>query len=219
MQLSPYDENLKKEYQAIFHKIFKNLKDGGKLNPDRKAVIEKTHEMIRYFDFCRIAVEVCQHIGNANNGRLYEEFKKDVKKYGIGEREFKGIYSSVLMYNFLVMFSNVENMLLDMIKGVDYERNGKTETVTDRATLGTIVAAIKYQCPDCNLPEDVVDVKFRNALAHTWYKIEDEKLLYYENSSLTEPIEMDMAQLHLRFNKLNVLGNALGELVLAADWD
>lgn len=210
----------KRDYDAYFlmlFRLFNKLKKQRKLNPNYKTTRKETEEIIHYFDWCRDSLNAIDYILNGKMG-VFDNFKKDVKKYGITEKKFIGIYSSLLMYGFLLMYANIENMMLVMLKGAKYGLN-KSQIIRGTEPLGPLLDKIDKLVPKNNLPKDILDVKFRNALAHGWYKIVNNKFTYFEDSSLTKPITLELGELFLKHRKLNLLGVALGELVLAADWE
>ncbi len=74
--ISPHDNILKETYMTEFFRIFKKLKETKRINPNYKTAASRTHENIKYFDFCRNSVNLFERISNDKQGETHVELMK-----------------------------------------------------------------------------------------------------------------------------------------------
>lgn len=208
----------KKEFEdhfAFFDKMFRTLKKEGKINPDYTNFRNESELLIAYTDHCR---ESFQKLDNViRDVKQFQVFLKDVTNYGIDEKVFMMTYTSYLMYLILMSYANIENMLLTILKGARYGTK-KDDFVNGSETLAQLLNKIEKIYPKEQLPYEVIDTKFRNALAHGWYFINNEQIIYFEDAMLKKKKILTVAQLLRKHIRLNILGMAVTHLVLAMDY-
>lgn len=121
------------------------------------------------------------------------------------------------MYVILLNYSNIENMLLTILKGAKYG-NKTNEQIDGSETLENLIRKIEKIYAKESLPMEILDTKFRNAIAHGWYFISSDSVIYFEDALLQEKKILSVAELLRKHIRLNILGSAIGHLVLAMDY-
>jgi len=214
----------KKDYNKYFemlHKFFFYLKKEQKLNPNFLSVKKETDKRIFYFDAVRKATEKLDWILFDQNRERFDQFLDDVKKYNLTKTDIMQIWGSLLINNILIFYSNIETLLLTVLKGAKYG-NKQNEKIIGDEPLGILLPKIFKLNKNKVLNEDVIkniiDIQFRNALAHGWYRIENHQLVYFEKSLESEPKVMDEIEIIGRIIQLQIFGMALSHIVLAGEW-
>ncbi len=209
------------EYFEMLHKFFFCLKKEQKLNSNFLLVKEETDKRIFYFDVGRKAIDKLDLVLFDENRKRFEQFLDDVKKYNLTKSDFMQIWGSLLIYKILIFYSNIETLLLTMLKGVKYG-DKQNEKIIGNESLGILLPKIfklnKNKVLNEDIMRNIIDIKFRNALAHGWYRIENHQLVYFEESLESEPKVMDEIEIVGRVFQLNIFGMALSNIVLAGDW-
>lgn len=209
------------EYFEMLHKFFFYLKKEQKLNPNFLLVKEETDKRIFYFDAGRKAAEKLDWILFDQNRERFEQFLDDVKKYNLTKTDIMQIWGSLLIHNILIFYSNIETLLLTVLKGAKYG-NKQNEKIIGDEPLGILLPKIfklnKNKVLNENVMKNIIDIKFRNALAHGWYRIENHQLVYFEESLESEPKIMDEIEIIGRIIQLQIFGMALSDIVLAGEW-
>jgi len=209
------------EYFEMLHKFFFHLKKEQKLNSNFLLVKKETDKRIFYFDAVRKATDKLDLILFDENRKRFQQFLDDVKTYNLTQFDFMQIWGSLLIYKILIFYSNIETLLLTMLKGVKYG-DKQNEKIIGNEPLGILLPKIFKLNKNKTLNEDmmrnIIDIKFRNALAHGWYRIEDHQLIYFEESLESEPKVMDEIEIVGRVIQLNIFGMALSHIVLEGDW-
>ena len=225
--MTPFDlgNQGKKDYDQYFkmlHGFFYELKKEKKINPNFSLVKSETDKRILYFDEVRKATDKLDWILRDQNGQRFEKFLDDVKEHEFSQTHFMQIYGSLLINNILIFYFNIENLFLTMLKGTKYG-NDKNEQVDGDEPLGKLLTKIfkidTYKKLDEDLIRKIIDIKFRNALAHGWYRIENHQLTYFEESLESTPKIMDEIEMLGRLIHLKIFGMALSNIVLSGDWE
>ena len=209
------------QYMEFLNKFFYNLKKENNLNPNIENIREETSKRISYFDELRKATDKLDWILFAENSKVYEKFLEVIKPFGVTRIHFMQIYGSLLLFNMLVFYSNIETLFLTMLKGSRYGIK-KDDLVKGDETLSPLLRKIFLLDKKTALPEETIrrtlDTKLRNSLAHGWYRIEKHQLVYFEESLESEPKTMDEIEMIARIIHLRNFGIALTHTVLAGNW-
>jgi hypothetical protein len=111
------------------------------------------------------------------------------------------IYGILIFNQFLLMCSYLGNVLVAVLKGVKF---GK-KIVKGTELLGPLIETIE-RITSIELRKAVGDVvlneKFRNALGHGWYWVENDRIHYYTDGTLTTEKSMTLYELFLHQRKL-----------------
>lgn len=208
----------KKEFDdhfAFFDKMFRTLKKQGKLNSDYINLRNQSEILIKYSDNCRAGFHKLDSV--TRDADTFQKFLKATKEFGFDESIFMTNYTSILMYLILMNYANIESMLLIILKGARYG-NGKNEFVDGSETLTYLFKKIEKLYPNEQFPYDVIDTKFRNAIAHGWYFITHDGMVYFEDALMKKKKVLSVEHLLRKQIRLNILGMAITHLVLAMDY-
>ncbi len=203
------------DHLAFFDKMFRTLKKEGNLNPDYITFRKESEVLINYSDNCRAGFIMLNSV--MNNQEAFKNFLESTKGFGINERIFMTNFTSTLMYLILMNYSNIENLLLTILKGAKYG-NGKDECIDGSETLAILLGKIKKIYSKEPFPREILDTKFRNAIAHGWYYITYDTMIYFEDALLQKKKTLSVAELLRKQMRLNILGSAIAYLVLAMDY-
>jgi len=210
------------EFFKMLHGFFHNIKKEGKINPNFEKTKEEINKRIFYFDEIRKVTDKLDWILFDRKGERINEFLTDVKKHDFSKNHFMQIYSTFLIFNMLIFYSNAEGLFLTMLKGAKYGNN-KEDQISGTEPLGKLLLKIFKLDTKHKLNEEIIrnilDHKIRNALAHGWFRIEKNQLVYFEESLESVPIIMDEVELLGRIIHLKHFGMALSHIVLSGDWE
>ncbi|HUL51643.1 MAG TPA: hypothetical protein VLT10_00045, partial [Verrucomicrobiae bacterium] len=103
------------------------------------------------------------------------------------------------------------------LKGARYGTK-KDDVINGSETLTQLLNKIEKIYPRNSLPYDVIDTKFRNALAHGWYYVSNDQMIYFEDAMLKKKKILSVDQLLKKHIRINILGMAVTHLVLAMDY-
>ena len=206
------------ESLEYLHKYFSELKRQSNLNPDFDKIKEETKKRINYFDQVRMATERLDDILRKRDKTIYERLLQDTEQYSFTETFWAQIYSSLLIYNLLIQYMNIEILFLTMLKGT---KNHKIE-IEGTEPLGPLLTKIfaldvKHLLPEKKV-RTILDHKLRNALAHGWYRVENYQFIYFEESLMSESKIMDFNEIMERIVNLKRFGQALFAIVFAGRW-
>lgn len=198
-------------YRRVIIPIFVALKAKGKINSNYYEGMKTIEILLRQADTSASGFNKLDSILHD-----IDNFKRDVAKYGITESVFMSIYGDLLLYQFLKFYSLIENALITMLLGTTYGKKDQ-QRVDGSETLGRILDIIKSHYPNQGL-DSILDRNFRWVLAHGWYHIENETLVYFEDASFTIAHTMDEYELLLKFRLLNLFVIELVQDIVNADW-
>jgi hypothetical protein len=211
MQLGIKDNVEIQRYRYRIIRLLVELKSKGKINPNYKEDMKNVETILLYVDKSVKGFNTLDSI-------LYDfdSFKKDVRKYHITESIFMSIYGDLLLYYFLNLYSLLENALVALLLGVSYQNKNKELKIKGTETLGQLIDIIRLFYPQHGL-DPIIDVNFRNALAHRWYYFKNNQLVYFTNGSLKVSHTMELVDLLRKFRLLNLFVIALDQ-ALFAEW-
>jgi hypothetical protein len=194
MLLGPADRDSIRKSKETIAKIMQILKKQNKINSDYKADFSKLERLINYSDICAVSLS---HFEASIERANFNDLKNDIGKYGITERDMMSIYVSLILNQFLLMYAYLGNVLVSLLKGTKIG----SQRIRGIETLGTLLAAIETVTA-VKLKGTVIDEKFRNALGHGWYWVQNDQIHYYTDGTLKNELTLSIAELFIKQRKL-----------------
>jgi|GEM_PF-5459069 len=146
----------------------------------------------------------------------WQDFEKDLAKYGLTDPDIAGIYFDLLVYNMLIQFELLKNMLLKVLHKKVYKQTDTVGKVTAKTKidgkepLGKLLDKLEIISPNNGLKQ-CINNDLRNAIAHFWYWLENVQFYYANNSDLKNPKTLTLAQFLIEFKKQGLLTKCFGE--------
>lgn len=212
MPLGPSDIRDQKEYERSFIHLFVELQTKGKINPNYRIGITNIEKLLLYADNSAKSI-------NALDAILHNDirsFLNNVRQYQITENIFMTLYGEFLLHQFLRFYAILENALITMLLGATYGKKGN-ERIDGTETLGRLLCIIDNLYPSHKL-RTMIDHDFRNILAHGWYYLENDKLVYFEDATLARPNYMELSDFLLKFRRLDLCLIALIQVTTHTEW-
>ncbi|AIF84160.1 hypothetical protein NTE_02105 [Candidatus Nitrososphaera evergladensis SR1] len=201
----------------VIIRTFVELKAKGKINPTYAEELGRIEIFLRYAKVCAIGMNAIDRVIDPDNVQRFQEFKNDISQYGITAENFMNVHTSLLLYNFLQFYSQAENIMIALLKGATYGKNNN-QTVTGKEELGRLINDVIGSVYKNNGLSEFVDTKFRNALAHGWCFVNDDRLHYYTDGTLKNLQSLSIYELLLKFRKMNLFTLALMQTVTHTSW-
>jgi hypothetical protein len=160
-----------------FVRLYDLLKEQGKINPNHIKHMRKFDTVIKS------ANQSFVHINDYDKiVRGKEDRKKFLKKNSdISNDMLDEIWFDLYINATLRWYWVIEISLITMLKDVQYGRKGVIE---GKETLGKLKDVLTSLGVSKHIEWDLLDITFRNALAHGWYYRKTQRIVYFKNSQL-----------------------------------
>ena len=161
------------------------LKKKNKINPNHASDMTNLHEILNYNN--KLANSIIKFDWIVRDEIKLREFLDFTKKYELDKETIDDFWLNLIVLSILKYYWMLESSLIILLKGVKYGTKSR-EKIKERETLGdfrkTIFPALGL---NGHIDWQMIDTNFRNALAHGWYKKDNDHLVYYKNTKLEEP--------------------------------
>ena len=207
------DKETFRKFHDMMQDILNTLKLAGKINLSHVQEMDTYYEILRWTHWTFNNINIFDLVVRDEEKRI--GFQKDVDKHNLKKDAINNMWDMLIIIAFLRYYWVIETTLGVLLKNVKYGTKSR-EKVDGRETLGQFKEIFKKLGIYHKFYWGDVDTGFRNALAHGWYIVKEGKFVYYENSQLQNPKELDQNQLII---KLRILYHAtLGVLSVVGDW-
>lgn len=196
---STTDKIVLKKYYSIMEDIVSTLKKKNKINKNYESDLKKYHEILHWVNWTHENFNLFD--GVVRNDERKKIFLKNIKQFEFNEFNLGNMWDLFVVISFLRQYWAIETGLGVLLLNVKYGAK-PNEKVKGKETLGDFKIIFKnLGIYDKFFWEDV-DTGFRNALAHGWYLVKKQRFVYYGNSKLENPKELDQVQLAIKLRTL-----------------
>jgi hypothetical protein len=197
VSLGPADKQDIEQSQKIIVAIMSKLKANDCINMNYNVDFQKLDKLLLYSDLCAFSLRDFESAITKNNYTNFEILKTDLARHNISQDAIMNIYVSLIFSQFLLLYAHLGNILVALLKGVNWH----AKIITGTETLGNLVGVIK-SITSIDLKESIVDTEFRNALGHGWYWVENNDIHYFTDGTLTSSISLRLGELYIKQRKL-----------------
>lgn len=201
VELSDGEKKAFKIYYYNMQLLMKKLQQKNKMNSNYVENSKRLHEIINNVNQGAVYLNRLDLI--ISKPKIKKKFLKDTKKYDIDSDLINDFWFNLFILNILKNYWLIESSLGILLKGVKYGTKSK-EKVKGRETLGDFEGILKKLDVNIHIGWDVIDKNFRNALAHGWFRLHKDKLIYYKNSQLEDPTTLTKPQLIKKYRGIYI---------------
>ena len=188
VEMSPAEQKAGGIWTAYFMQLMKELKKNGNINPKHAKELREYFRMYNFANQSHIHLnDIDILVRNPSKRKSFLKINSDIESDLLDEIWFTMLISSTLKF-----YWAIESSLIALLRDVQYSKKG---TVKGTETLGKLQNILECLGMDKHIDWSVIDVNFRNALAHGWFYRKKQKFVYYPNSKLKNGKLLDIKKL------------------------
>jgi len=183
------------ELKSKSHLLLDNLKTKGFL---QKPNAETLTRFLKILEMNDEHSKIYNLLNDLYTNEQVEEFLKCSAQFGLNEKNLPELHVFILIANFNRQTEAFKLAFLIMLK--------KDKSLKDKITLGPLSDRLREKSPDYAAAiVDELEVELRNAFAHQTYWFDNGKVVYCEDSSLSNPQEIELGHLMMKAKAQNIL--------------
>ena len=168
-----------------FEKLVETLKNQGKMNPNHVKDMKKFNTIYNYANKSFYNVNEIDRITRGTKER--KEFLQ--KNSGFNSDTLDEVWFDLFINAVLRWYWVIEVSLISLLKEIQYgkrKKDGSPILVAGTENLGKLKIILNGLGVAKHIEWDIIDITFRNALAHGWYYRKNQNFVYFKNSNLTK---------------------------------
>ena len=186
--MSQFGKKDKETFVKYYNKmlvLINKLTQSGKINSNHVEEMKGLHEILRYVNSTFSSINNLDLVTRDPQKRSL--FLSTIREFSFDAKTIDDLWWITTVNACLRYYWIIESSLLILLKYVKYD-DEKDKNVKGDENLGRLKNTVFKKLGICDyFFWNDVDISFRNALAHGWFLVKDNRFTYYQNSQLKNP--------------------------------